>query len=175
MTKAILVIGSFFAGFVCAFLLIDLPSVSAQGGDNGRSVFIGGGARGFGPVGGLVKIAGVTPLFAPLEKTPIFKGFEFVNGRQSLDGLDCRGCTFTDVELRYGGGAYHLEGSKFSGTTRLVYEGAAANTLAFVQFMQGIAKGMPGVALPQNKPVIRRTTAKNPGITVDTTAPFIGK
>jgi hypothetical protein len=111
----------------------------------------------------------------PIEKTPIFNYSTIAEGSQQLDGFDCRHCVFKDVRLGYGGGAYHLEDATFSGTTSLVLTGAAANTVAFLQFMQGIAKGLPGVPAPSNRPIERKTIAKKTMTKMAVTAPFIGR
>jgi hypothetical protein len=140
--------------------------------DSRRGHVNGGGAIGNGGEG--VLIEGAQPSFLPIDRTPIFNNYTLANESQQLDGFDCRGCTFRDVELTYSGGAYHIENARFSGTTRLVLTGAAANTLAFLQFMQGIASGLPGVPPLPNKPVERRATAKKPMTGMDITAPFIG-
>lgn len=170
----------FFGGFCCALMITSwIASVRASSApqteaipDSARMHINGGRAVGNG--GGGVKIGGVQPSFLPIDRTPIFTNFTLASEPQSLDGFDCRDCTFKDVELTYSGGAYHLENAKFSGTTRLVLTGAAANTLAFVQFMQDIASGLPGVPPPPNKPIERKATAKKPMTRMDATAPFIG-
>jgi len=119
-------------------------------------------------------IEGAIPSFRPLESTPIFEDFTFASVGQPLDGLDCRGCKFNNVTLRYSGGAYNLDNAQFSGTTRLVLEGAAANTLAFLKLLNGLSTGIPLASLPPNKPLERKARAKKPDAKIDFTAPFIG-
>jgi len=49
-----------------------------------------------------------------------FIGNRFIGGRQGLDGLQCLGCSFTDVDLTYNGdGDVELIQPKFDGSCRL--------------------------------------------------------
>jgi hypothetical protein len=179
MSKMTVAICAFILGACSSFLLnIRAPIVAASALNPQasaprpqRTIFHGGGA---GNSGTGVLIQGAIPSFIPLENTPIFEDFTFFNTGQPLDGLDCRGCKFNDVTLRYGGGAFNLDNTQFSGTTRLVLEGAAANTLAFLKLMNGLSTGIPPASLPPNKPVERRARAKKPVPKIDFTAPFIG-
>ena len=180
MSKTIIAVGAFILGTCCGFMLNNrVPIVAASAPLNSqasdsrprRSIFHGGGVANAGTG---VSIVGAIPSFIPLETTPIFEDFTFSNVGQPLDGLDCRGCKFNDATLRYSGGAYNLENAKFSGTTRLVLDGAAANTLAFLKFLNGLSMGIPPASLPPNKPIKRKAIAKKPIPKIDFTAPFIG-
>src|SRR5438477_11575410 len=62
----------------------------------------------------------------------VFTGAQISGGTQPLDGFECDGCTFKDVTFTYAGGAARITNPKFSGATRLVLKGAAANTAVTV-------------------------------------------
>ena len=179
MSKTAVAICAFIIGSCCGFLLnsrvpvvaASTPNPQANAAAPQRSIFRGGGVSNSGTG---VLIGGGIPAFIPLDRTPIFEDFNFSDVGQPLDGLDCRGCTFKDTRLTYSGGAYHLENANFSGTTTLVLTGAAANTVALLQFMNGLARGMPSMSLPPRKPIQRKAIAKKPLPKIDFTAPFIG-
>jgi hypothetical protein len=179
MSKTSVAICAFIAGACCAFLLNNRVPIVAASPLNPqasaprpqRSIFHGGE---FSNLKTGVLIREAIPSFIPLENTPIFEDFTFSKTGQPLDGLDCRGCKFNDVTLRYNGGAYNLENAQFTGTTRLVLGGAAANTLAFLKFLNGLSTGIPPASLPPNKPIKRKAIAKEPLPKIDFTAPFIG-
>jgi hypothetical protein len=185
MSKTTVAVCAFIMGTCCGYLLNNrtptvlasqLHSQAAQKPQ--RSIFHGGG---FGNSGTGAVIGGAIPIFRPLETTPIFDGVNIFNTTQALDGLDCRNCAFDNVALQYWGGAYNLENAKFSGTTTLVLEGAAANTIAFLKFMDGLSVGTPPPSLPADKPVEKQSNIpsipaihKKPEPKIDFTAPYIG-
>jgi hypothetical protein len=187
MSKTTVMVCAFIVGTCCGFLLNNrVPIVLASPPNSQasvpqkpqRSIFHGGGV-GYGGTG--VVISGALPVFRPLESTPIFEDFSIISTSQPLDGLDCRRCEFANVTLRYGGGAYNLENAKFSGTTTLVFEGAAANTVAFLKLIDGLSVVAPPPSLPADKPVEKKSTIpptpanpKKPVPKIDFTAPFIG-
>lgn len=179
MSKTIAAVCAFIMGACCGFLLNHRVPIVAASALNPqasaprpqRSIFHGGGV---GNSGTGVLIQGAIPSFIPLDSTPIFEDFTFFNVGQPLDGLDCRGCKFSDVTLRYSGGPYNLDNAQFSGTTRLVLEGAAANTLAFLKLLNGLSTGIPPASLPPKKPIERKARAKKTLPKIDFTAPFIG-
>ncbi len=179
MSKTTIAAYAFIVGACCGFLLNNrVPSVVASPLNRQasvpkpqRAIFHGGGVANAGTG---VLIQGAIPSFIPLENTPIFEGYRFSNVGQPLDGLDCHDCTFDNTVLRYGGGAFNLENVRFSGTTKLVLDGAAANTLAFLKFMNSLPTGVPLASPPPNKPIERKARAKNPLPKVDFTPPFIG-
>jgi hypothetical protein len=180
MSKISTTLCAFVLGVFCGILFNGLAQVntasrSSQEIDNLKTnpIVISGG-RVFG-LGTGVLIGGAIPTFLSIEQVPTFKDITISGtSSQPLDGLDCRGCTFNDTVLKYSGGAYNLEGAKITGTTHLVLEGAAANTVAFLEFMHGIASGVPSASFPPNRPIERRAIAKKPMTKMDFTAPFIG-
>lgn len=179
MSKTILAVSTFILGMCCGLLLnnrtpiVVASSLGPQASTPGphRMVFHGGGVSNSGTA---VAIQGAIPAFIPLDKTPIFEDFTISNSGQSLDGLDCRGCAFDNARLRYGGGAFNFENVKFSGTTRLVFEGAAANTIAFLRFLNGLSVGTPIESPAPNKPIRKRATTPKPLPEINFTPPFIG-
>ena len=156
---------SFSVGFCCAlglsFHMRSVDAVAAQVNDSRRGIDDGGGlvALKGSPVD--IEIEGAVPSFISLERTLIFKRYVLENGTQHLDGFDCRECTFKNVALQYGGGAYHLENAKFSGTTSISLTGAAANTVAFLRFLQSIGRGIPGVSFPTDSQLLKRRSLKS--------------
>lgn len=106
------------------------------------------------------------------DRTPILRtlGPEFDNAKivgtaanpaaQILDGLNCKGCTFSNAVLTYSGGAVRLEDMAFTGTTTLRLEGAAANTVALLELWKAINKGLPTAPAVPSKPPVRRATPK---------------
>ena len=58
---------------------------------------------------------------------------------QTLDGLRCVDCTFTDVELEYSGGQWDLVRAVFSGKRRIVFKGAAENTIRTLGLMDKLS------------------------------------
>jgi hypothetical protein len=135
-----------------------------------------GGRAGGGGEGAAIDLTpyGSKPMFNSLSNLPILKKFTFFNIPQRLDGLNCTDCSFDNAVLLYGGGAVDIKGSKFSGTTELRLEGAAANTITLLEFLNVIPAGRLKYKLPiPNKPIIRRATTQKPQ-TMDFTAPFIG-
>jgi hypothetical protein len=67
-----------------------------------------------------------------------------------------------------------LKGSTFSGTTELELEGAAANTVAFLEFIKAIPKGALKYKLPIPNTPIKRTAKASKPLQMDFTAPYIG-
>jgi hypothetical protein len=180
MFKTCLTVGAFAIGVVCG-LMFDGRAHEVMGSTTdsqsppsteGRRVFKGVKISNFGSVG--LSIDRSVPQFIPIEKTPVFEELEISGEEQALDGLDCRSCTFSDSTLEYGGGAFNFTNVKFSGKTRLVLTGAAANTVAFLQFMHGIDKGIPSASLPPNRPIEKTAITKKPLGKIDFTAPYIG-
>jgi hypothetical protein len=116
------------------------------------------------------------PQFAPLKNNPIFLNDALISPKEvPLDGLDCRKCTFEDAPFIYAGGPFNLEDSKFKGTFTVDFVGAAANTLALVDFMQHVSNGSREIPAAPNKAVQRRSTASKPMTQLTAKAPFIGK
>ena len=121
-----------------------------------------------------VFIKGAVPVVPNILKTPVFTGFQATSGTQALDSLDCRDCFFDNATLTYGGGAFNLVGLKMTGTTTVKLTGAAANTYAFLKFMDRIGKGVEGVSFPRNRAIEQKTITKKPMTKMTVTAPFIG-
>jgi hypothetical protein len=173
---------SFAVGFCSALIIWALPVVSAFTAerqledDPRRPVFDGGSIGATQSVAAAVGIGGVIPQvrgFGPF--VPIFKNEQFFNATaQQLDGLDCRDCNFRNVQFTYGGGVYRLVNAKFSGVTSISLVGAAANTLAFLQLLQGMSQGNATRAPSKNKPIVRQSVTKTK-LKIDFSAPYIGE
>lgn len=196
MSRASMAIAGFVLGCLCSTLFSE-PQAEHKGSstpsvnwpDLHGTVFVGGGVANAGTGvdhGGI----GSVPFFNTLDHMPIFKKYSFVSTGQSLDGLNCEDCQFNNAGLRYGGGVLNLKGSTFSGTTELQLEGAAANTIALLEFLKAIPEGQLKYKLPiPNKPITRKFAstatpsptrgpipppAPAPPQKMDFTAPYIG-
>jgi len=80
-----------------------------------------------------------------------------------LDGYSCVRCEFEGLTLRYGGGVYQLDHSKFGGKVSLQLSGAAANTVAFLSNLGlGICKLPTPMERPNpNKPILKLQILRN--------------
>src|SRR5579859_6816611 len=141
MSKISIAITAFALGFFCSGLF-SLPQTENKSSppaihwpDWHTNVFIRGHFTGGGI--GLEGI-GTVPLFNTLDHMPVFKEFTISSTVQRLDGLNCENCEFENAQLRYGGGVVNLKGSTLSSTTELQLEGAAANTVALLEFLRAI-------------------------------------
>ena len=90
---------------------------------------------------------------------------------QSIDGLDCKDCKFSDVTLEYSGGAFQLTNFPFSGPLRVNLKGAAANTVAFLNLVQAIAASQRPPEPKPNSPIIKTATIKET-MTGDFASPY---
>ncbi len=147
MSKVTTALVSFVLGVITAFLALSgsHTSTSAQEPPNGGFVATN---PSFAPV--------VRPLTGGLNK-----GVGIANGQQPLDGFACDDCTFTNVELSYGGGPVRLVNPKFSGKIRLNLYGAAANTAVTVAYLQAMLQNQKPPAVNPNAPIIKTATAKD--------------
>ena len=74
-----------------------------------------------------------------------YTGHTFQGGRVALDGNSFKGCTFDGCELVYSGGIPPaLSGCSFS-NFNMRFEGAAANTIAFLKAMAAPSSGLQRV------------------------------
>jgi len=193
MSKATIAIGAFVLGLFCSAAL-SVPQSEHPGSsrptvnwpDWHGTVFMGGSAAGAGNAVNLEGI-GAVPFFNTLNHMPTFKRFTISKSGQSLDGLNCEDCQFEGARLRYGGGVVNLKGSTFSGTTELELEGAAANTVALLEFLKAIPEGGLKYKLPTpNRPITKKFASTRPPAPapekaptpqpqkMDFTAPYIG-
>lgn len=113
-----------------------------------------------------IKIEGAEPVVPPL--IGVFEDFGISGGQQALDGFNCKNCRFHNVMLTYSGGAFRLVNASFSGTTRLTFKGAAANTITALALVQAIEYGKP--KLVESPATIKTVTAKQP-LTMDWISP----
>jgi hypothetical protein len=143
MSKVTLALGSFIFGFFASWLLSGTrPSVLAQTREPEHH--------------------GIN-----LEREPVVPGLgphitnSTVSGSlQAIDGLDCDGCKFSDVTLEYSGGAFTLTNFSFSGPIRVNLRGAAANTLAFIQFLNALKASQQPKQPAPGKPIPMLATIK---------------
>jgi hypothetical protein len=168
MSKVTLALGSFIVGACTTLLGVTLfgshTLTFAQAPTSGP-VISGPGTM---IIGGDEKMPVVLPPTQTLENFNLqAKGLFFV------DGTICNNCVFSDADLIYGGGAFSFTQARFSGPIRIRLVGAAANTIAFLNFAQAIgASQQPPKTIP-NAPIMRAENVKMP-ILGDFTAPFNG-
>jgi hypothetical protein len=135
MRKVTVALGSFVLGAACMSLLGNHTSTFAQAPPQKAP-----------PQQGLITIAGTVPVVPPLPHVAL-EGNSFQDAAYVLDGLECRGCTFKNVTLTYGGGAYLLQNANVSLPVKLNLTGAALNTAQLLQTFGLI--GCPAKAVPQ--------------------------
>lgn len=165
MSRITLALGSFMLGACCmAFLgshtstvAQEVPRVPPPSTACAMSAI---GAMGPAP-GSPTRLIGIPNSEPPVPGlAPAICSGSMKNGTQALDGLDCRNCTFDGVALEYAGGAYNLQDAQFSGVTRIVLKGAAANTVSILPLLAAIEAGQRLEQPNPNAPIIRSTTAK---------------
>ncbi len=117
-----------------------------------------------------VVIEGAEPTIPPLHAN-VFTGTHLGGVEQQLDGFECLNCEFSNVTLTYAGGAARIVNPKFSGTTRVIFKGAAANTLATVGFLQAMLQKQKPPMVNPNAPIIRTATATEPFV-ADLVTPY---
>lgn len=174
---------SFLVGVLATTVLLKSDSVSAQATQAVSDLDPAGHPRSIlenvgvvaGPnyaIGGLEDI----PRFRPLNASPILKSVQVLGGHQILDGLDCRSCSFQDAQLSYGGGPFNLQDAHFSGSVSLTLEGAAANTVNMLNFLNLLQKPTGPIVSPKaNKPIIHRAIVKrSPTAPINFGPSFIG-
>lgn len=102
-------------------------------------------------------------------------GAKLVGVTQSLDGMKCVDCEFTDVTLEYSGGQYDLVRALFFGRkNRIVFKGAADNTLSVLGLRDRLSGHelipIPNAPIPPKK---REKFETNNPITITLSSPGI--
>src|SRR6266852_5861961 len=153
MSKVTLALGSFIVGACSTWLVLGSQSFGSQTPTTvqGRSTFKGGGVRHSNRGVGL---EGSEPTFQSFLAFPKFDD-----------------CTFKDVSFEYAGGAYNLINCSFSGGTRVVLKGTAANTLSILPLLQAITSGHPPEPPKPQTPMLKTAKAQSP-ITINFTSPY---
>ena len=171
-----------FLAACCAVLLKEPPlngtqrvgAPVSQAAPTSRNVrgLIKGGASRHGEPG--ISLLGAEPIFHSLDLLfPRVEDYVFEDVTQRLDGLDCTNCTFKDVTLEYAGGNFNLVNATFSGRTRLMLKGAAANTASAVSMLAAIGSGNVSAPPAPNQPVVKSTLAKQ-SVTLNWKNPYSG-
>jgi hypothetical protein len=179
MSKITVALGSFTLGAVCSFLLFgsqtltlaqsSAPQAPSPVPPATRCVIDGLTAKG---VGGKVFEFGTEPKV--LGFGPAVCRATIEDSTQSLDGLNCTDCVFTNATLEYSGGAYNFVRTSFIGTTRVVLKGPAANTVATLPLLEAIAAGSAEPPPNPNRPILKSATAKTP-VRIDWRSPYSGQ
>lgn len=140
MSKLAVALGSFMVGAIASMWIVfsgNQLSITEQSWAE---------TRGFTFPGGVPKVPSV------LREVI---GSKFVGVTQSLDGINFVDCEFTDVTIEYSGGQYILDGVVFSGKNRLVFKGAADNTLSLLGLRDKLSGHelipIPNTPIPPNK------------------------
>jgi hypothetical protein len=142
MSKVTVALGSFAAGVVVMFLLGNHTSIFVQSAlAQPKGMVVRGAEPAVPPLGGKVSSS------------------EFENVTKPLDGLHCSNCIFKNVTFEYSGGSYKLVNAAFSGSIRIDFKGAAANTVVLLDFLKSLNAGNKPQPLEPNAPLFR--TADN--------------
>jgi hypothetical protein len=154
---------AFVAGFLCSILLFagSHSPLRSSAQDLPSALWAGPNVQ-------------VVPTVPPLPNI-ILHGGKFTGVPQVLDGMDCTQCEFNDAALMYGGGAFRLQDIKVSGTTHLTLIGAAANTVALLNFLNGVEQGVPAPPSIPEQPIKKASPAKIPMTKLSITPPFISQ
>jgi hypothetical protein len=113
------------------------------------------------PMPNIVGGAGV-PTVPPITQHFIDFGLSVPGMPFGVDGSECVRCVFNGQAFRYGGGNFQFTDFKFSGPVRVELVGAAANTVIFLQFVQGLAAGQtPPKPIIPNAPIVRTAMVKD--------------
>jgi hypothetical protein len=142
MSKVTVALGSFAVGVVVMFLLGNHASIFVQSASAQPKGMVGRGAE---------------PAVPPLGGNVSSSKFE--NVTKLLDGLHCRDCVFKNVTFEYSGGPYNLVNAAFSGSIRINFKGAAADTVVLLDFLKSLNAGNKPQPLQPDAPLFR--TADN--------------
>jgi hypothetical protein len=127
-------------------------------------------AQGPPSIGGGIMSQSEIPVVPHMSMT--FTDASFSGGSQQFDGIKCVRCTFDNEVLEYGGGAYQLIDSRFSGPVHVNFRGAAANTLVFLRMLQAVTAGsQPTPPIPKRP--LQRTTTPKQTIQISLTSPYL--
>jgi hypothetical protein len=93
------------------------------------------------------------------------------DGPMRLDGLKCDACVLAAPSIVYGGGAFDVRNSVFVGIKRIDFTGAAANTLAFLHFLDAVHSNQEPPK-PKNNLPISNTDLPDKRFTIDLASPY---
>lgn len=150
MSRIALAFGSFVAGIVSVFVLGGLGIPGKYTSMMVQSL----SAQAIG-----IKIEGAEPVVPPLTVKQARN--RFVGVTQPLDGMDCEGCIFENVQFTYAGGAVRLSNFSLTGPMRVEFKGAAANALAIIALVDAVNSGSKPRPIPPGSSRQRATLEKN--------------
>jgi hypothetical protein len=145
MSKVTTALVSFALGVATTFLALSGSHTSIAAQESPRApVLVGGeGAPTVPPVSRHFKNFGMS-----------VPGTAFV-----VDGTVCDHCIFNNAVLRYSGGNFQFTDFSFSGPVGIELDGAAWNTVVFLQFVQALAAGqVPKPEQIPNAPILKTAT-----------------
>ena len=135
MSKIALALGSFIIGICCTLAVISVTQAVAQDQSLKNEA---------------VNIVGAEPTVPPLSSH--MKGGKLGGVSQTLDGIDCDGCTIEVNTITYGGGAFSCKNCVIH-LAKLNLTGAAWNTYNALRFF-GIIPTPKPAPNPQNRPLL---------------------
>jgi len=107
------------------------------------------------------------PVVNPLDTATAWKDVHFDNtnrGAVTLDGINCKHCTFDNALFEYRGGLIYCPDCQFTSPKRtIVFSGAALNTLKLLQYLQSLhamAKPFPWEGNPKGGIKLTPRTSK---------------
>jgi hypothetical protein len=145
MSKLLLVLVSFIVGAVISAAVIEFSKNNSNIGEQSLIE-----SEAIAESRGIV-IEGAEPVVPPIGVEVKDSSFEKLI--QPLDGMNCTNCSFKDIVLEYSGGSFKLVNASFSGSLKVNFKGAAANTFILEKYLELISK--PKVPLhpkPSQKP-----------------------
>lgn len=156
MSKVTVALGSFIVGACCMFFVLSGIHTSILAHPVLAQTAISAGPS----------AVPVVPPVAVETSGNTIEGMVF-----DLDGVNSTGDVFDNATIEYGGGAFRLIQPKFSGSIRLRLKGAAANTLALLQYIQAVEAGQrPKRTIPR-QPLQRAAQITN-AMTADLISPY---
>lgn len=157
MSKVTVALGSFIVGACCMFFVLSGIQTSILAHPVLAQTAISAGPSAV-PV--------VPPVTTVETSGNTIEGMVF-----DLDGVNSTGDVFENATIEYGGGSFRLIQPKFSGPIRLRLKGAAANTLALLQYIQAVEAGQRPKRTVPRQPLQQVAQITN-AMTADLISPY---
>ena len=169
MSKAILSVVSFVAGMFCMFFIAsgshapmfaqDKPpapqvSPSPQSPTPGAPSPVPPGFRVVFQSPGAPKVPEISQVFSNMvvPAAPV----EYI-----VDGSACNQCVFGDTAFKYSGGNFQFTKFAVTGKITVSLEGAAKNTVLFLDFIQHLAAGQVPATPAPREPIMKTAIVKD--------------
>jgi hypothetical protein len=127
MSKVTVALGSFVVGALSMLLVLSGSRTSVVADALGQTVVARTGST---------ILAGRPPIVPPLSSR--LPSCLISDSTLVIDGANFDECVFKNATLEYGGGSWRFGKVSFSGTTRVNFIGAAANTVVFLKLLSAL-------------------------------------